>query len=473
MPQQTVPSRDAPRRGDPPRRARHPGISLFVIVACQLMVVLDATVVFVALPKIQQSLHFSAIGLSWVSNAYALVFGGLLLLGGRAGDLLGRRRVFATGIAIFAIASLLGGLAPSAAWLLTARAVQGAGAALAAPSALALIATNFAEGPERNRALSVFSATSSAGSSVGLILGGVLTDWVNWRWVMFVNVPVGAAVLLFTLVFLEETERHGGRLDLAGAATSVTGMVALVYAFIRAADAGWGDSTTLLSFTTGIVLLTAFVVVESRAAQPIVPLRLFADRARAGSYLDMLLLAAAMFGMFFFLVQFVENSLGFSPLKAGLAFLPMTGILFGAARLAPRLVERFAPRGMMLTGLPLIVAGMVWLTRLSPGAGYAKGALGPMILFGLGAGLVFLPLTMTILSGVRREDSGAASGVLQTTQQVGGSLGMAVLVSAFGIASRHGGPIHGTRVAFEVGTAFIVVALAVAITAIRPTRPGG
>jgi EmrB/QacA subfamily drug resistance transporter len=467
MSQQTIPSRGTPRSGAPPHRTRHPGISLAVIVACQLMIVLDATVVFVALPKIQQSLHFSATGLSWVSNAYSLAFGGLLLLGGRAGDVLGRRRVFATGIAVFTSASLLGGFATSSGWLLAARAVQGVGAALAAPGALALIAGTFAEGPERNRALSIFSATSSAGASVGLILGGVLTDWASWRWVLFINVPVGVAVLLLTPVFLEETERHRGRLDIAGAVTSVTGMVALVYAFIRAADAGWSDRVTLLAFAAG-VLLVAFVVVESRAEQPVVPLRLFAERARAGSYFDMLLLAAAMFGMFFFLVQFLQNSLGFSPLKAGLAFLPMTGLLFGVARLAPRLVPRFGVRPMMLTGLPFILAGMVWLTRLSTTSGYASGALGPMLLFGLGAGLVFLPLTLTILSGVRREDSGAASGMLQTAQQVGGALGMAVLVSVFGTASRHGGVVHGASIAFEVASAFIVVALVVAVAFVRP-----
>lgn len=473
MSQQTVPSRDAPRLGGPPRRARHPGISLSVIVACQLMVVLDTTVVFVALPEIQRSLHFSATGLSWVSNAYALVFGGLLLLGGRAGDLLGRRRVFLAGIAVFTLASLLGGFATSAAWLLAARAVQGAGAALAAPSALALIAAGFAEGHERNRALSIFSAASSGGASVGLILGGGLTDWASWRWVLFINVPIGVAVLLLAPVFLEETERNRGRLDLAGAVTSVTGMAALVYAFIRAAGAGWGDSTTLSAFAAGAALIAAFVVVESRAAQPVVPLRLFAHRARAGSYLDMLLLAAGMFGMFFFLVQFLQNALGFSPLRTGLAFLPMTVSLFGVARIAPRLVARHGARRLMLTGLPVMVAGMVWLTRLSPSSGYAAGALGPMVLFGVGGGLVFLPLTLTILSGVRREDAGAASGVLQTTQQVGGALGMAVLVSVFGTASRHGGAFHGVGAAFEAAAVFTVVALAVAIGVIRPAAPAG
>jgi EmrB/QacA subfamily drug resistance transporter len=467
MSQQTVSPRGTPIAGGPARHARHPGISLAVIVACQLMVVLDATVVFVALPEIQSSLHFSATGLSWVSNAYSLTFGGLLLLGGRAGDILGRRRVFVTGIAVFTLASLAGGFATSAAWLLAARAVQGGGAALAAPGALALITTNFAEGSERNRALSVFSATSSAGASVGLILGGVLTDWASWRWVLFINVPVGAVVLLLAPMFLAETERHRGRLDVIGAVTSVTGMVALVYAFIRAADAGWSDTTTLLAVAAGVVLLAAFVTVEARAGQPVVPLRLFADRARAGAYFTMLLLAAAMFGMFFFLVQFLQNSLGFSPLKAGLAFLPMTGLLFGVARLAPRLVPRFGARRLMLAGLPFMLAGMLWLTRLTASSGYAGAMLGPLVLFGLGAGIVFLPLTLTILSGVRREDSGAASGLLQTMQQVGGALGMAVLVSVFGTAGRHGGAVHGTAVAFAVAAAFVTVALATAIVFVR------
>jgi EmrB/QacA subfamily drug resistance transporter len=468
MSQQTISPREAPRAAGPPRHARHPAISLAVIVACQLMIVLDATVVFVALPKIQSTLHFSPTGLSWVSNGYSLAFGGLLLLGGRAGDILGRRKVFIAGIAVFTLASLAGGFATTAAWLLTARAVQGVGAALAAPGALALITTNFAEGSERNRALGVFSAASSAGASVGLILGGVLTDAASWRWVLFINVPVGAVVLLLAPLFLQETERHRGRLDIAGAVTSVTGMVALVYAFIRAADAGWSDSTTLLAFAAGVVLLLAFVAVERRAEQPVVPLRLFADRARAGAYLNMLLLAAAMFGMFFFLVQFLQNSLGFGPLRAGLAFLPMTGLLFTAARLAPRLVPRFGPRRMILTGLPLILVGMLWLTRLSASSGYVGGTLGPMILFGMGAGLVFMPVTLTILSGVRREDSGAASGLLQTMQQVGGALGMAVLVSIFGTVSRHGGAVHGAAVAFEVATVFIAVALVVAIAVVRP-----
>ncbi|MCO6010709.1 MFS transporter [Actinoallomurus purpureus] len=469
MSQQTVQMGDPPLADERRRRhMRHPGLSLAVIVACQLMVVLDASVMFVALPKIQHSLHFSATGLSWVTNAYSLAFGGLLLLGGRTGDMAGRRRTFIIGIAVFTLASLFGGFSGSAAWLLTARVVQGVGAALAAPSALALIATNFEEGPERNRALGVFSATSSAGASIGLVLGGMLTDWASWRWVLFINVPVGAVVLFLAPRVLRETERHRGRLDVAGAVTVVTGMVALVYGFIRAADAGWGDGGTLAAFAGGVLLLAAFLVVEMRAERPVVPLRLFADRARSGSYLNMLLLAAAMFGMFFFIVQFLQNVLGFSPLKAGVAFLPMSGLIFVMARVSPRLIPRVGARRLILIGLPLIAVGMAWLTRLSAHSGYASGVLAPMVLFGLGAGLVFLPVTATVLAGVRREDSGAASGTLQTAQQVGGALGMAVLVSVYGTALRHGGLTHGVNVAFTVGTIFVLVALAVTAAFVRP-----
>ncbi|GAB3976707.1 MFS transporter [Actinoallomurus acanthiterrae] len=473
MPRQTAYAGDssaAPGRGR--QHFHHPRLALAIIVACQLMVVLDGSAVFVALPRIGHNLHFSATGLSWVTNAYSLAFGGLLLLGARIGDLLGRRRAFTGGIAWFTLASLLGGCATSATWLLAARVVQGAGAALAAPSALALVATNFAEGHQRNRAMSVFSAVASAGSSIGLLLGGVVTGWGSWRWVFLINVPIGAMLLLLAPVHLQETERNRGRLDASGAVTGVTGMVALAYGFIRAADAGWADRGTSASFAAGVLLLAAFLVIEARTDHPMVPPRLFADRARAGAYLNMLLLAAATFGMLFFLGQFLQNVLGFGPLTAGAAFLPMSGLLFAFARLTPRLIPRFGMRRLTLTGLPLIAAGMVWLTRTSPHCGYVLGALMPMTLFGLGAGLSFLPLTLTILSGVQREDSGAASGILQTTQQVGGALGMAVLVSVSGTAGRHGSLTRGMNTAFTVATVFVLVALLVSVTFISPrTEP--
>ena len=317
------------------------GIALALVLGAQLMIILDMTVVNIALPSIARGLHFSAPSLSWVLNAYTLTFGGLLLLGGRAGDILGRRRVFIAGIALFTAASLAGGLATSAAWLLAARAVQGVGGAIASPAVLALITASFAEGRERTRALGIYTAVAMGGGSLGLVLGGVITEWVSWRWVLFVNVPIGIAVALAAPLFLPESQRQPGRFDIAGALTSTAGMTALVYGFIRAASDGWANRVALGAFAAAVVLLGLFVVNESRARQPITPLRLFADRGRAGSYLARLLLVAGMFGMFFFLTQFVQDILGFSPLRAGISFLPMTAALFAVSRLSPRLLARF------------------------------------------------------------------------------------------------------------------------------------
>src|SRR5580692_11253032 len=277
---------------------RHLGLALVVIATAQLMVVLDATIVNVALPDIQKALGFSGAGLEWVVNAYALTFGGLLLLGGRAGDILGRRRVFIAGIVLFTAASLAGGLATSASWLLAARAVQGVGGAIASPAVLAMVTASFSEGRERTRALSIYTAVAMGGGSLGLVLGGVITEWVSWRWVLFINVPIGVAVILTAPLFLPESERQPGRFDLAGAFTSTVGMASLVYAFIEAASHGWGNHMTMAAFAAAVVLLTLFLVNETRVAQPITPLRLFADRGRAGSYVTRLLLVAGMFGMF-------------------------------------------------------------------------------------------------------------------------------------------------------------------------------
>src|ERR1700734_1021486 len=294
---------------------RHLGLALVVIATAQLMVVLDATIVNVALPHVQHALGFSGTGLEWVVNAYALTFGGLLLLGGRAGDILGRRRVFIAGIVLFTAASLAGGLATSAPWLLAARAVQGVGGAIASPAVLALVTASFSEGRERTRALSIYTAVAMGGGSLGLVLGGVITEWVSWRWVLFINVPIGVAVILTAPRFLPESERQPGRCDITGALTSTAGMTLLVYGFIQAASQGWGNRTAIGAFAAAAVLLAAFLVNESRVRQPITPLRLFADRGRAGSYLTRLLLVAGMFGMFYFLTQFVQDILGFSPLR--------------------------------------------------------------------------------------------------------------------------------------------------------------
>jgi len=481
--QVTTAGRERTARG-PDRR----GIALALVLGAQLMIILDLTVVNIALPSIARGLHFSEPSLSWVLNAYTLTFGGLLLLGGRAGDILGRRRVFIAGIALFTAASLAGGLATSAAWLLAARAAQGVGGAFASPAVLALIAASFAEGRERTRALSIYTGVAMGGGSLGLVLGGVITEWVSWRWVLFVNVPIGIAVALTAPAFLPESQRQPGRFDIVGALTSTLGMTSLVYGFIQAASHGWGDRMALAAFASAVVLLTAFLVNESRAVQPITPLRLFADRGRAGSYVTRLLLVAGMFGMFYFLTQFVQDILGFSPLEAGFSFLPMTAALFAVSRLSPRLLARFGAKPLMVAGLLPAVAGMTWLSRISPTAGYVSGVLGPMLLLGAGMGVAFVPLTMASLAGVRPQDSGAASSMVNVTQQVGGSLGLAILVTAFATATRNAiGPpsarltslaqahqqviVHGMATAFTLAAVFDVLALLIVLVVIRDRAP--
>ncbi|MFF3057628.1 MFS transporter [Streptomyces sp. NPDC057909] len=419
------------------RRQGRRGIALTVIAACQLMVVLDATIVNIALPHIQDALSFSTTDLSWVLSAYTLTFGGLLLLGGRAGDILGRRRVFIAGILVFTLASLLGGLAQEPWQLLAARALQGVGGAIASPTSLALITTTFPEGPERNRAFGVFAAVSAGGGAIGLLAGGMLTEWLDWRWVFFVNVPIGVLIAVLAPMYINESERHPGRFDVSGALTSTLGMASLVYGFIRASEEGWRDSLTVGSFGAAVVLLAAFVLIEMRAKEPITPLRMFADRNRSGTYLIMLSLAAAMVGMFFFIVLFVQNVLSYSPIESGLAFLPVTVAIITGAGLSQRLLPVLGPKPFMITGSTLTGIGLFWQTFISSDSSYVSGVLGPMFLFGFGMGLNFVTLTLTAVSGVAQHEAGAASGLLNASQQVGGSLGLSILVTVFGTASRN------------------------------------
>ncbi len=458
------------------------------MLGAQLMIILDATVVNIALPHIQHGLHFSATSLSWVLNAYTLTFGGLLLLGGRVGDILGRRRVFITGIGLFTVASLAGGLAASAGWLLAARAAQGVGGALASPAVLALIVGAYPEGRERTRALGVYAGVVTGGASLGLVLGGVITEWASWRWVLFINVPIGIIVALATPWFISESPRQPGHFDLAGALTSTGGMASLVYAFIRAATGGWGESLTLGAFAAAAVLLGLFLLIETRARQPITPLGLFADVGRSASFVARLLLVAGMFGMFFFVTQFLQDVLGFSPLRTGIAFLPMTTALFAVSRAAPRLVPRFGPKRLIVAGLLPVIAGMAWLAQVSPATGYLTGVASPMLIFGIGMGVAFVPLTMVSLAGVRPGDSGAASSMVNVMQQVGGALGLAILVTVFGTASRNAAAhpaagasalaqarhvlTHGMASSFAVATIFDVCALLVILIAIRGERAG-
>jgi EmrB/QacA subfamily drug resistance transporter len=456
------------------RLTRHSTLVLVVVLTCQLMVTLDATVVNIALPQIRDALGFSTANLSWVINAYTLTFGGLLLLGARAGDILGRRRVFIWGIALFTAASMLGGGAQNPAELLVARSLQGVGGALASPAALALLMFMFAEGRERTRAIGLYAAVSVGGSAVGLIAGGMLTQWVSWRWVLFINVPIGIFVFALGRLVLPETTRVRGVFDLTGALTSTIGMGALVFGFVRAASDGWSNAPTILAFVVGIVLLTAFVFNERRAASPITPLRLFTDRNRAASYLGRLFLVAGMFGMFFFLTQFLQNILGYSPVRTGVAFLPLTIMLFASSQVSSRyLVERFNGKALMVVGITLSTTGLAWLTQISATTGYI-GVLGPLMLFGTGNGLAFVPLTTAALTNVEPEEQGAASGLVNVMQQVGGALGLAILVTVFGAASRRAGAdpslkstsaaakhayVVGVDRAFTVATGFLFIVL--------------
>ncbi|MFP1629179.1 MFS transporter [Streptomyces sp. 5K101] len=426
----------APDKPAAARRQGRPGIALAVIAALQLMVVLDTTIVNIALPHIQGALEFTTTQLSWVVNAYTLTFGGLLLLGGRAGDILGRRRVFVFGVLLFTAASLLCGIAQEPWQMLAARALQGVGGAIASPTALALITTTFREGPERNRAFGIFAAVSASGAAIGLLAGGMLTEWLDWRWVFYVNLPIGVLIAVLAPVFINESERHSGRFDVSGALTSTVGMASLVYGFIRASEDGWRDGLTLSAFGVAAVLLTAFVLIERRAREPITPLRMFADRNRSGTYVIMMSLSAAMFGMFFFIVLFVQNVLGYSPITSGLAFLPVTVMIVTAAGISSKLLPVLGPKPFLIVGAVLTGGGMAWLTGISPDTSYLGGILGPMLLFGFGMGLVFVTATLTAVSGVAQHESGAASSLLNATQMVGGSLGLSILMTVFGTAGR-------------------------------------
>jgi EmrB/QacA subfamily drug resistance transporter len=415
--------------GSPPRRL---GLALAVIATAQLMVVLDATIVNVALPHIQNALHFSGTNLEWVVNAYALAFGGLLLLGGRSGDLLGRRRVFIAGILLFSVASLLGGLATSQEWLLAARILQGVGGAFAAPTALALIAVTFPEGPPRNRAMGVYAGMSVAGGAVGLLAGGLLVTYLDWRWVFFVNVPIGLAVALAAPRVLGESERRRGRFDLPGAITGSLGLAALVYGLSNAATSPngvshWGDTKVIVSLVAAAVLLAAFGFIEVRSKYALMPIRVLRSRDRSGAYLVSLCVGTALFGMFFFLTLFVQNVLGYSPLKTGVAYLPMAAMILVATGVASQLVSRIGALPLMIAGSAASAGGMFWLSRVTEHSTYVSGLLGPMLLTAIGLGLIFAPLLLVSLIKVADNDTGVASSLVNVGQQVGGAVGLAVL----------------------------------------------
>jgi len=475
---------------------RHPRLALVVIATAQLMVMLDLTIVNIALPSIRRDLGFSAADLTWVIDAYVLVFGGMLLLGGRSGDLFGRRRMFVTGIVLFTAASLAGGLAADQAWLIAARSVQGAGAAIASPTALALIATTFAEGQARNRAMAVYAGMSGAGAALGLLAGGILVDVTSWRWVLFVNVPIGLAVAAVApLVLPRDADRPAaaGRdaapsrprtLDVPGAATVSAGMALLVFALVRAPSSGWGSPATLGAFAGAAALLGSFVAIEARSRQPLVPLGFLAHRNRAGGVAVMLLLGAAMLSLIFFLTQFLQDVWHYSPIDAGLAYLPIPVLVGGTGLVVSRLVRRFGTRPFLTVGPLAVAGGLLWLSAVSASGSYVD-VLGPLAAVGVGMGLAFVPLTLNAVSTVPRHQSGLASALLNASQQVGGSLGLAALVTVAATATRHqlqaaghragaaahhlalAATVHGYQDAFRVAAIGAGLAFVVALTVVR------
>ena len=431
-----APGTGAHSRSGPEPRSR-PGLALAIILTCQLMLMVDATVMNVALPRIETGLHFSQSSLAWVLDAYTLAFGGLLLLGGRLGDLYGRRRLFTGGILLFTLASLAGGLATSSEWLLTARVLQGVGAAAAGPSALALLNSTFTETKARVRALALFAGMSSAGFAIGLILGGVLTEAASWRWVLFINVPFGLVASALAPRFLKQPPRHETRLDVGGAVTATLGVGSLVYGLIHAASSGWTNAVTLAPIAAGAVLLVGFVLLQARAEHPLLPLHLFKDRNRSAAYANYFLGPAAGFSSFFFLTQYMQDVLHYSPVQTGLAFLPMSALIFTMSRLIPRLLPRFGPKPMTISGTILMLAGLLGFSQIGANTPYWPNLLWPMVVMGLGMGLAFSPLMVVIMRSVRPEDAAAAGGTMQTVQQTGVSLGIAVLVSIASTAAKH------------------------------------
>ncbi|HYW27439.1 MAG TPA: MFS transporter [Terriglobales bacterium] len=438
--------------------------ALIVIAFAQLMVVLDTTIVNVALPSIQRALGFAPTDLEWVVNAYALAFGGLLLLGGRAGDLFGRRRMFVAGVLLFAAGSFAGGLATSPVWLIAARVVQGAGGAIVAPTALSLIADTFQEGAARNRALGVYAGAAGSGGAVGLILGGLITNSFSWRWVLFVNVPIALVLAVAAPRVLPASGRRSGRLDLPGAVTATSAVTLLVYGLSRAATHAWSDQLTVLALGAGAALLLAFLLIELRSEQPLVPLRLFANRSRSGAYVLRMVAGATTLSILFFLTQIMQNVLGYSPLKAGFAFLPLAVGVVVTAQVTSRVVGRIGPRLPITLGALLTSAGMLWLSRLPHDAAYVHDILGPLVTLSVGIGLIFFPTTVVAVSGAGRHESGLAAAVLNVSQQLGGSIGLAVLGTIAANA------IRGFATAFEVGAVISLVGFVVALLTIR-SRP--
>ncbi len=469
-----------------PGRTVPPWLILGIVCIGQFMVVLDASIVNVALPSIQRDLHFSTSGLQWIVNAYTLTFAGFLLLGGRAADLFGRRRIFIVGLTVFTLSSLLGGMAQSEAWLVGARALQGLGAAILAPATLTILTATFAEGPARAWALGTWSAVSSAGASAGALLGGILTDLLSWRWILFVNVPVGVVALLAARRHLPESKadmvhRH---LDLGGAITVTGGLVALVFALVRTETYPWGSAQVLMPLALGVALIAVFLVLQARVSKaPLVPLRIFRSRSVAGGNTVMFLMFGALFGSWYFETLYMQHVLGYSPLQAGLAFLPQTLLIAAGAQVTSRLVPRFGPRPLILLGTLVAGGGLAWLAQISTSSTFLADLFGPFVLIGLGMGLAVTPIAVAGTAGVRKEEAGLASGLLNTSRTVGASIGLAALATV--AANRTSGVLAGVAatpghtaaaltdgyaLAFSVAAGLLVVTAAIALATLPSAR---
>ncbi len=458
-------------------------LALGVIAVAQLMVVLDASIVNIALPSAQHSLHISDANRQWVITAYALAFGGLLLLGGRIADFIGRKRAFVVGLVGFGLASAIGGIAQNQGELFGARALQGAFAALMAPAALSLISVTFTEPRERARAFGVYGGISGGGAALGLILGGVLTEYASWRWTLLVNTPIAIATAVAGVLVVKESRAEGElHYDIPGVITSTLGLVSLVYGFTKANESGWTAASTVVLLAVAVVLLAAFVVIERNTAEPLLPPRVFTERNRAGAFLVSLLIGLSLFGMFLFLVYYMQGTLHYSALKSGLAFLPFSAGIVVAAGLASGLLPRFGPRPLMVGGTAASALGMALFTQIKVDSSFTSHVLPAEIVMSLGMGFAFVALSSTALIGVDTRDAGVASALVNTTQQVGGSLGTALLntlaasatvhyISTHGAGSAAAGTVHGYTVAFTWGLGALILAAILSLVMVTKQRP--
>jgi EmrB/QacA subfamily drug resistance transporter len=461
---------------------RRKWLALALLATTQFVIVLDAAIVNVAIPSIGQDLRFSEEDLTWIPNAYALTFGGFLLLGGRMADLLGRRRLFMVGLVLFSLASLLGGLAASETQLIGARALQGLGAALLAPSALSMVTNMFAEGAERNKALGVWGAVSGSGGAAGVLLGGVLTEYFGWEWVLWVNVPIGviAAILAPRLLVESRRETDLRHFDALGAVTITAGLSLLVFALVDTINEGWGSTQTLSLLAIALGLIVAFVFIELRSRDPLMPFRIFRLRTLTGANIVGLLVGASLFAMFFFLSRYMQEVLGYSALKAGLSYLPLALAIIAAAGIASVLVTRLGFKKVLLAGLALITVALLWFAQVPVEGSYVTDLLGPMVIAAVGLGFAFVPVTIAAVSRVSQDESGLASGLINTSQQIGGALGLAVLGTIASskttdlMTSAQGDPTalkgaltEGFQLAFMTGAGFAVIGIIATLVFVR------